>query len=124
MFFLFWGFLVWLGATAIFRFLGQFFFTPDNTFFLVAAYVIVVPLILVITLPLYRYKKLNAFNQLKAAVFIALPGMVFDVIVLIYFAEFFVNLDPGMDQFFASWLLLAYSVILLTGLISNGKQRS
>ncbi|WP_245808949.1 DUF5367 domain-containing protein [Shouchella patagoniensis] len=115
---------MWLGATAIFRLLGQFFFTSDNTLFLVATYLIVIPLILVLTLPLYRYKKVDAFNRLKAAIFIALPGMLLDVVVLIYFSDVFVNLEPEMDRMFASWLLLAYSIILLTGLTPNRKHSS
>ncbi|PAD90222.1 DUF5367 domain-containing protein [Shouchella clausii] len=117
MFFLIWGFLVWLGATAVFRFFGQFFFSLEQPLLLVAVYVGVIPLILSLTFPVYRYKKLQPGERQKAAVFIALPGMLFDVVVLLFFANIFVNLDPEMDRMFASWLLWAYSAILLTGLV-------
>ncbi|MBB5326026.1 putative tellurium resistance membrane protein TerC [Anoxybacillus tepidamans] len=44
MYFLIWGFLVWLGATLIFRFLGHFFFNPENALLLLS-YLFVVPAI-------------------------------------------------------------------------------
>lgn len=88
---------------------------------LVAAYVGVIPLILSLTFPVYRYKKLQPRERQKAAVFIALPGMLFDVVVLLFFANIFVNLDPEMDRIFASWLLWAYSAIVLTGFVPAKK---
>ncbi|MFC7686628.1 DUF5367 domain-containing protein [Ureibacillus sp. GCM10028918] len=121
MFFLFWGFLVWLGASAIFRLTGQFFFTPDNPVLLIVSYILVVPLILVLTLPIYRWKNVNAYQQLKAAIFIALPGMLLDTIALIFFSNIFVNLEPETDRIFGSWLLWAYSLILLSGFLSIKK---
>ncbi|MGY4691172.1 DUF5367 domain-containing protein [Salibacterium sp. K-3] len=119
--FLLWGLLVWLGATGIFRFTGQYFFSLGDPMLLVAAYILVIPLILVLTLPVYRYKNLDSLNQLKAAILIALPGMLLDIIALIYFQDIFVNLEPGTDGIFGSWLLLAYSVILLSGFMSGRK---
>jgi hypothetical protein len=115
MFFLTWGFLVWLGATALFRFLGHFFFSLENPVLLVAAYILVIPFILILTLPIYRYKNLDSYNRLKAAILIALPGMLLDVVSLLYFSHIFINLDRKMDGIFGSWLLLAYSFILLSG---------
>ncbi|MBM7837823.1 RsiW-degrading membrane proteinase PrsW (M82 family) [Alkalihalobacillus xiaoxiensis] len=123
MFFLIWGFLVWLGATAIFRFSGHLFFSNENLFTLGASYLLVIPLVLAITLPLYYFKNVTGEKRLKAAVFIALPGMILDVLVLLYFSQIFVNLSAEMDQYFASWLLLAYSTILITGIFSKQKKK-
>lgn len=117
MFFLFYGFLVWLGATIIFRSIGQFFFTLDQPFFLIATYLLVVPLIFVVTYPIYRWKRVNALQQVKAAILIALPGLLIDSIVLVFFSTIFVNLEPAMDRIFGSWLLWAYSLILLSGFL-------
>jgi hypothetical protein len=119
MFFLLWGLLVWLGATLIFRFGGQFFFLHDQPMLMIMSYILVVPLILVLTLPIYKWKKVTASQRIKAAIFIALPGMLIDSIVLIYFQDIFTNLSPNTDKFFASWLLWAYSLILLSGFIGN-----
>lgn len=115
MFFLFWGFLVWLSASAIFRLTGQFFFILNSPVLLIVSYILVIPLIIVLTLPIYRWKKLNSNQQLKAAILIALPGMLLDTIVLIFFPVIFTNLKPETDRIFGSWLLWAYSLILLSG---------
>lgn len=121
MFFLFWGFLIWLGASIIFRLTGQFFFTSDSPVLLIVSYILVIPLILVLTLPIYRWKKIDSYQQLKAAIFIALPGMLLDTFVLIFFSDIFVNLKPETDRLFGSWLLWAYSMILLSGFLSVKK---
>lgn len=121
-FFLLWGFLVWLGASLVFRFLGQVFFIPDNTLLIVSSYIFVVPLILVLTFPIYKLKKIQENeDRIKAAVFIALPGMLIDSVVLIYFDQVFVNLSVETDRFFASWLMWAYSLILFTGFYNKKK---
>ena len=121
-FFFLWGFLVWLGASLIFRFLGQVFFIPDNTLLIVLSFIFVVPLILVLTFPIYKLKKIQENeDRIKAAVFIALPGMLIDSVVLIYFDQVFVNLSVETDRFFASWLMWAYSLILFTGFYNNKK---
>lgn len=117
MFFLFWGFIVWLGATTIFRLTGQFFFTPDNPVLLIVTYILVIPLIVVLTFPIYLWKNVDAPQQLKAAIFIALPGMLLDTIALIFYSEIFVNLKPETDRIFGSWLLCAYSLILFSGFL-------
>lgn len=118
-FFLFWGFLVWLGASLIFRFLGQIFFITDSLGWMAASYILVVPLILVLTLPIYKIKNITGSERLKAAVYIALPGMLIDSIVLVYFDNVFVNLPADTDRYFASWLMWAYSLIIITGLVKN-----
>jgi hypothetical protein len=115
MHFLIWGFLVWLGAMLIFRFFGHFFFNPENALLLLLSYLLVVPLIFLLTYPLYKLKGLKKDERLKAVIFIALPGMFIDTIVLVIFPEVFTNLPVESDRYFGSWLLWAYSWILLTG---------
>ncbi|KYD26510.1 hypothetical protein B4110_0319 [Parageobacillus toebii] len=48
--------------------------------------------------------------------FIALPGMFIDTVVLVIFPDVFTNLPVQSDRYFGSWLLWAYSLILITGL--------
>lgn len=124
MYFLIWGFLVWLGATFIFRFVGHFFFTPDSTLLLLLSYMFVVPLIFLLTYPLYNFKGLTKDERLKAAMFIALPGMLIDAIVLTVFPRVFTNLPVESDRYFGSWLLWAYSLILITGLPLKKRERN
>lgn len=115
-FFLLWGFIVWLGASAIFRIAGHYFFVLDRPLLMVASYILVIPLIWVLTVPIYSFMKIsNGVQRLQAAIFIALPGMLIDAIVLLYFDRIFTNLSTELDRYFASWLLWAYTLILLTG---------
>jgi hypothetical protein len=116
MHFLIWGFLVWLGATLIFRFFGHFFFHPENALLLLLSYLLVVLVIALFTYPLYKLKGLTKEERLKAAMFIALPGMFIDTVVLVIFPDVFTNLPVQSDRYFGSWLLWAYSLILITGL--------
>jgi len=64
-YFLIWGFLVWLGATLIFRFFGHFFFHPENALLLLLSYLLVVPIIALLTYPLYKLKDLTKEERLK-----------------------------------------------------------
>lgn len=115
LFYLGWGFLVWLGATAIFRFTGHFFFIPEKMLWMALSYILVIPFILILTLPLYHLKGLKPEQKTQAAMLIALPGMLIDAIVLANYMDILPNLSPKADSFFGSWLLWAYSLILLTG---------
>jgi hypothetical protein len=54
--------------------------------------------------------------------FIVLPGMLIDTIVLIVFPDVFTNLSVESDRYFGSWLLWAYGLILITG-ISPRKEK-
>lgn len=76
---------------------------------------LVIPIIWVVTIPIYSLKKLSDLKQIQAAICIALPGMLIDAVVLIFFETIFTNLPADLDRYFASWLLWAYSLILLTG---------
>ncbi|MGE7954174.1 DUF5367 domain-containing protein [Lysinibacillus xylanilyticus] len=114
-FFLCWGFVIWLVASAVFRLMGHYFFIPDEPFFMLSAYILVIPIIWVVTIPIYSLKKLSDSKQLQAAICIALPGMLIDAVVLLFFDTIFTNLPADLDRYFASWLLWAYSLILLTG---------
>ena len=48
---------------------------------------------------------------------IALPGMVMDTFVVLYYREFFPNLVATSLPMFMAWSTLAYCLILLNGLI-------
>ncbi|MEY9977941.1 DUF5367 domain-containing protein [Lysinibacillus sp. RC79] len=114
-FFLCWGFWIWLVASAVFRLMGHYFFTLEEPFLMIAVYILAIPLIWVVTIPIYSMKKLKHTERLLAAICIALPGMLIDAIVLLVFDNVFPNLSPDLDRYFASWLLWAYSIILITG---------
>jgi hypothetical protein len=109
------GFVIWLIATAIFRFAGQMFFLPDETprLILFMATPVVVALITVLALRLLKEAR---GDEAEAAVGLALPGMLLDAFVTHEFAQVFPNLDPALDSTFGALMLLAYGTVLFVGL--------
>ncbi|MFE3577535.1 DUF5367 domain-containing protein [Lysinibacillus sp. NPDC059133] len=116
-FFLCWGFAIWLVASAVFRLMGNYFFILEEPLFMIAAYILAIPLVWIATIPIYSLKKIKGTERLQAAICIALPGMLIDAVVLLVFDNVFPNLSADLDRYFASWLLWAYSLILITGFI-------
>ncbi|WP_370222731.1 DUF5367 domain-containing protein [Cytobacillus sp.] len=110
-----WGFLLWVSATILFRLFGQIFLIPGQAFLALSIFILAIPLISIATYPYYYFRHIPETERLKAAVQIALPGMLLDIISIIYFAKVFPNLTNDSLPLFASWLLWAYSLIFLSG---------
>lgn len=115
--------MLWLAATVLFRLTGQWFLVPDDTARMGAAYYSAIPLIAAVTLPLYHVRGLGADHRLRAAVLIALPGIMLDMVTTLVFERVFPNLAPEADGPFASWLFWAYGLILLSGFIPTRRPR-
>ncbi|WP_391559295.1 DUF5367 family protein [Robertmurraya sp.] len=110
-----WGFLLWISATILFRFFGQLFLIPGNVVLLLITFIMAIPLISLATYPYYYLRKIPKSKRLISAVQIALPGMILDIFSIIYFKKVFSNLHIDSLPFLASWLLWAYSLILISG---------
>ncbi|MED4452398.1 DUF5367 family protein [Metabacillus fastidiosus] len=115
-FFYFFGFILWLAATLFFRIAGHYILVP-NVLILTMTFLVTIPLIITVTFPLYKFKKVDSDDVMKAAVSIALPGMLLDIISFLNFSTVFPNLQANGSTYFGAWLLFAYSLILMTGFI-------
>ncbi|UQX56011.1 DUF5367 domain-containing protein [Cytobacillus pseudoceanisediminis] len=91
------------------------FLIPGQVFLVLSIFILAIPLIIIATYPYYYFREIPETERLKAAVQIALPGMLLDILSIIYFAKVFPNLTNDSLPLFASWLLWAYSLILITG---------
>ncbi|MDN4492720.1 DUF5367 family protein [Ureibacillus aquaedulcis] len=116
-----WGFLLWLLATILFRFFGQLLLIPGNELLVIVSFLIALPLIAIATYPYYIIRKIPQSKRLYTSVQIALPGMLLDTLSIIYFEKLFPNLHIDSLPFFASWLLWAYSLILISGFPKRSK---
>lgn len=120
-FFVGWGLALWLGATIFFRLLGHFLLDPANPVLVVVTFVATVPVIAAATYPAYALAKMDSaqgHQRSVAAVCIALPGMLLDVLSLSFFSFTFPNLsDLSAGALFGAWLLWAYSLILSSGFL-------
>jgi prolipoprotein diacylglyceryltransferase len=109
------GFLLWLVATAAFRFAGQYFFVPDPTWQTVL-FVACVPVVALITMGVLKLLHEDPSDRAEAAIALAFPGMLLDAYVTNQFDVVFPNLDPILGQNFGALMLLAYATMIITGL--------
>lgn len=110
------GFSIWLIATIVFRLFGQHFFITDNAFILLALYLILIPVLgLIVNFVINKYK-LSKLEASYSTVIMVLPGMIADTFCIQFFSFVFPNL-PVIDGItFSSWLMCAYSIVLIFGL--------
>jgi Family of unknown function (DUF5367) len=112
------GILLWLIATAAFRFGGQYFFTPDEVG-RVILFAATVPVIGVLTLALLRFLREAPGDEGEAAIALAFPGMALDAVAAYNFERVFPNLDPTLDSTFGALMLTAYATVIFTGLMTT-----
>jgi hypothetical protein len=56
------------------------------------------------------------------AVLLVLPGMVIDTLVIQFFEQIYPNMPANRAATFGSWLMWAYSVVLLTSICIGLRQ--
>ena len=109
------GFVLWLIASIVFRFAGQYFFTPEETPRIIVF--VATPIIIgIVTFLSLRLLKEAHGDEGEAALGLAIPGMLLDAFIVHEFPRVFPNLDPTLDGAFAALTLLAYSTVLFVGL--------
>ncbi|WP_293914566.1 MULTISPECIES: DUF5367 domain-containing protein [unclassified Sphingobacterium] len=118
------GFLIWLLATIAFRVAGQFFFITESTTILTILYIIVVPVLGLITVLTCKRFRLTGFENIVAGILLVLPGMLIDTFVIQFFDCIFPNMPASRAATFGSWLMWAYTIVLITSLIRGLKQPS
>ncbi|MNJ90683.1 hypothetical protein D3C87_83200 [compost metagenome] len=111
------GFLVWLIATVLFRVVGHYFFMVDNVLVMVALYIILIPALGFISTSVFNKFKLDNLESVKSAAIMVLPGMILDTICIQFFEKIFPNMPEIYSKTFASWLMFAYAVVLISGLL-------
>lgn len=111
------GFLVCLSATVLFRLAGQYFFIADNALVMAVLYIILIPALGFISTSVFNKFKLDNLESIKSAAIMVLPGMLLDTVCIQFFEKVFPNLPETYSKTFASWLMFAYSIVLIFGLL-------
>ena len=75
------GFLIWLFATIAFRVAGQLFFITDSAVILSILYIVVVPVLGLVTVFTCRKFRLTGLENVAAGVLLVLPGMLIDTLL-------------------------------------------
>ncbi|SIR24847.1 hypothetical protein SAMN05421858_1984 [Haladaptatus litoreus] len=113
------GFVIWLVATVAFRLVGHFLLNPDNEPFIAAVFMVTIPAMVLLTLGIFRWRKIPSASKPIAASLLVLPGMSLDAIVLPLFESVYPNMAPESTGYFGGFLLLAYAVVLVVGVREN-----
>ncbi|TPD70474.1 DUF5367 domain-containing protein [Flavobacterium microcysteis] len=116
------GFLVWLSATVLFRVAGQYFFIADNVLVMVVLYIILIPALGFISTSVFNKFKLSNLESIKSAAIMVLPGMLLDTLCIQFFEKLFPNMPEIYSKTFASWLMFAYSIVLISGLLRKKQE--
>jgi hypothetical protein len=121
--FVFLSFLIWLIATSILRLWGHTFFIPSalimSVNFLWSLFFLP-PLVYGI----FRWQNVLPQQRQDAAICLAVPGMLLDVLTTYFFPQVFPNMLPAVDGAFGAWLLWGYAIVLITGLITSRRVKS
>ncbi|TDQ79172.1 DUF5367 domain-containing protein [Sphingobacterium yanglingense] len=118
------GFLVWLSATALFRIAGHHFFIVENVPVMVGLYILLIPALGFLSTWLFNKFKLGNLESIKSAVIMVLPGMLMDSLCIQFFEIVFPNMPGIYSKTFGAWLMFAYAVVLISGLLRKNKKES
>ncbi|KIL42041.1 membrane protein [Gordoniibacillus kamchatkensis] len=117
--FLLWGFFLWLMATVIFHFFGAWLIDAEKQMKTAITFIISAPVIYVCTVPLYGMFNIVPSERFRSAAFLALPGMLLDILSLAFHNFAFPAISDESTTLLAAWLLWAYSLILLTAMFKR-----
>ncbi|MCZ8156907.1 MAG: DUF5367 domain-containing protein [Leptospira sp.] len=117
------GFSIWLVATITFRLLGHYFFITDDNLILIVLYVSVIPSLPIVSIMIFRHFHLVGLDCVLGSVLLVLPGMILDTIVIQCFSDLMPNMPVSRASTFGSWLMWAYSIVLLSGILYGQSKR-
>jgi hypothetical protein len=113
------GFVVWLIATLTVRLVGTRAFDPTAPLLVAGLFVVTVPAMIALTLLIFRWRATPTPARPRAAGLLVAPGLLLDAFVLPLHATVFPAMPLGGVPFFGGFLLLAYGVVIVTGLRSG-----
>ena len=113
------SFLIWLMATVVMRLWGHTFFIPDNNLSMVSSFLFSLTCLPLLVYAIFHWQKVLPRQRQEAAICLAIPGMLLDVVTTYCFAQAFPNVLPTADGAFGAWLLWGYAIVLVTGLITS-----
>lgn len=117
------GFLVWLSATLLFRIAGHHFFIVDNAWVMIGLYLLLIPALGVLSTSLFNKFKLSSLESVKSAAIMVLPGMLMDTFCIQFFEKVFPNMPEIYSKSFGAWLMFAYAVVLISGLLKKNTKK-
>ena len=109
------GLLIWFEATLMIRFLGNYLLVPGNTLLTVAVFALTVPLVVAIGWFFFAAFQTRPLERAIAAILICAAGLIADACVFVWIETVCPVRSETQGRMFASWLLWAYGIGLLSG---------
>lgn len=122
-FFLFASFAVWLIATLLMRFWGQNLFIVDSYVSMGGSFLFSLLCLPAFVYGLFRWQNVHPAQRREAAICLAIPGMLLDVVTTYFFDQVLPNISVTANGAFGAWLLWGYGLVLITGLITGQKSQ-
>ena len=118
------GFSVWLIATLIFRIWGDSFFIVENSFLLTGFFLGTIPILIILSIWVFNRYQLTGIKRLESAVLMTIPGMLCDVACLKFHPLVFPKLTIEQSIVLGAWILWAYVIVLLIGVMKSRNKNS
>lgn len=115
------GFTIWLMATLAFRFWENSFFFIDDLTVMSSLFIITIPVLYLLIKWFFNKLKLNKSQITESVIFMSVPGMVLDAFAIKYHNLVFPTMSKEEIIVLASWVVWAYVVVLVIGLVSKEK---
>lgn len=112
-----WGLAVWAAVAVFVRLAGHVLLDPGRPLVVVGFFIAVIPLMALVTYPVYRWVGIGAAGRPAAAALMSLPGLFLDVLLVVGAGRAFPAMTAGAVINFGAILLFGYGVVLLTGFV-------
>lgn len=112
-----WGLLVWLAVAVAIRLLGHVLLAPANRFLVFGFFLAVIPLMAMVTYPVYWRLSIPSNERVIAAAVMSIPGMFLDVALVMNAPQLFPQMGSGAVRNFGAILLYGYAIVLMTGFV-------
>lgn len=112
-----WGLAVWAAVAVFVRLAGHHLLDPSAPTVVAGFFVAVVPLMALVTYPVYRWLDMGGERRPAAAALMSLPGLFLDVLLVLGAGVAFPAMGRGAVVNFGAILLFGYAVVLLTGFV-------
>jgi hypothetical protein len=115
-----WGLCVWLVVAVSARLVGHVLLSPTSPWLVAAVFVSAIPLMAIVTYPVYRWLGIPHALRGSAAALMAVPGMFLDVLLMLSAESVLPAMGEGAVINFGALLLFGYAIVLLTGFVPGG----
>jgi hypothetical protein len=116
-----WGVTVWFAVAVSIRVAGHVLLSPANPLLVFGLFVSVVPLMALVTYPVYRWLGIPRGARPAAAALMSLPGMFLDVLLVLSAGTVLPGMEVRAVVNFGAILLFGYAVVLSTGFVPGSR---